>query len=587
MILAKPNLLNGPGLLFRALRGVEIVVIDDPPRDRAEKISRLGGGKFCRILTQFTNVSPASSHDRRLAVATWYPDSLLLADLYSLLEPWQDLHYRFEQVDRELPEYALCFRAMICSLRYSRQFDLFSRLCIAEKYPDAEVRLVGFDKDTVSAIHFLLDRPISVACRQASWSSLLANALTAVLCSIASVLALSFFVRVRKVKDQETFLLADYIGDSADVNIYNGAAEYGPVALVARNRDVLFDDVTAPGHARRHRRSDSAIYWREFPSVVAEVLRDTAAIFKALRWMSAREFFYAAMLPNKKMAARALLQVFRPKVFFARDAYNYAHILRHGELKKIGGRHYSVNVGYPAYTNIFPTSRYMSFDTYFGYGRELYRRHYADRWPDGMKVVAAGSFRPTIDQFERSRRADKNGDIAVFTGVMVPEPAMVEFVRTLADALPERNILLQIKPKYAESETGRRFLAECTRDMGNVIQSTDTVYEILERVEYSFTDPGSIVVEAMSMGVRSFLVDVCSWHRTCFYRDYPEVVVNGGLEAAEKVRLIDSGALGYPWEEMKDVADLSGQHFVDRFKEVLRSDFPCNPQQSDISQPAA
>ncbi|MBO21031.1 MAG: hypothetical protein CMM26_01435 [Rhodospirillaceae bacterium] len=389
------------------------------------------------------------------------------------------------------------------------------------------------------------------------------------------------------MKDQETFLLADYIGDSADVNIYNGAAEYGPVALVARNRDVLFDDVTAPGHARRHRRSDSAIYWREFPSVVAEVLRDTAAIFKALRWMSAREFFYAAMLPNKKMAARALLQVFRPKVFFARDAYNYAHILRHGELKKIGGRHYSVNVGYPAYTNIFPTSRYMSFDTYFGYGRELYRRHYADRWPDGMKVVAAGSFRPTIDQFEHSRRADKNGDIAVFTGVMVPEPALVEFVRTLADALPERNILLQIKPKYAESEIGRRFLAECTRDMGNVFQSTDTVYEILERVEYSFTDPGSIVVEAMSMGVRSFLVDVCSWHRTCFYRDYPEVVVNGGPEAAEKVRLIDSGALGYPWEEMKDVADLSGQHFVDRFKEVLRSDFPCNPQQSDISQPAA
>jgi len=585
MILAKPNFFNGCALLISALRGVNIVLIDAPPRDKMEKLSRAGGGMISRLLMQFENVSRASALDRRLAVATWYFDSLLLADLYGLLENWQDCHYRFESVDKDLPEYALCFRAMISSLRYQRHFDIYSRLCISEHYPGVAVTLVGFDSDTAAATHFLLNKSESVSGRRGSWINQLCNAAIAVGCGVFGVVKLLRFISFRKIQEEETFLVADYIGDSADTRIYDCATEFGPVALVARSRQIIFDDATAPAHLRRYQRSDGAISWREFPSIVVELIQDIGSIFRALRWMSAREFFYAVDLPRRKLAARALISVLRPKAFFARDAYNYDHILRHGELKKIGGRQYSINVGYPAYTIIFPTSRYLSFDTYFGYGRELYRKHYFDRWPESMTLVSSGLFRPTNAQFEGSKQGAENGDIAVFSGVMIPEPEMAVFVRALATALPERNILLQLKPVYARSDIGQKFLTDCTRGLSNVRQVTDTVYEILERVEYSFTDPSSIVVEAMSMGVNSFLVDICPWHRTCFYRDYPEVVVHSGVQAAEKVRLIESGALSYPWDGMKGVADLSGHYFVDRFKEVLRSDFPYNPQQSKFLQP--
>lgn len=581
MILAKANFLNGPLLLIQALRGVRIVLIDDPPREKAEKMARIGGGMVHRLLRRFRNVSTASALDPRLAIATWYFDSLLLADLFGMLEPWQDRHYRFERVDADLPEYGLCFRAMICSLRYYRQFDIFTRHCIAERHPGENVALVGFDRDTVAALHFLLGENKEVSGRRGSIATRLINAVVAVGCGLGGALALLGFVRCRKMPEARTYLLADYIGDSADTRIYDLAAAYGPVTVVARNRKIAFDDVTAPGHAHRRRRSDAGIYWREFPAYVAELFHDIYALYKAVSWLSVREFFSAADLPRRKLAARALVRTFRPHIFYARDAYNYDHILRHGELKKIGARHYSINVGYPAYTIIFPTSRYMSFDTYFGYGCELYLKHYADRWPNDMRLVPSGSIRPTSDQFERSRQGGGSGDIAVFSGVMIPEPGMIEFVRTLAAAVPERKILLQLKPKYAVSAVGREFLQKCTRDLANVVQTTDTVYEILEQVEFSFTDPSSIVVEAMSMGVYSFLVDICDWHRTCFYRDYPEVVVHSGAAAAEKIRMIESAPASYPWDRMKDVADLSGDYFVDRFEEVMRSDFPCKPLQAE------
>ena len=580
MILAKPSLLNAPTLLYFALRGERLFLVDEIRPHRLDRFLRPGARLVRRLLGAFANVADVSTADRRLAVATWYFDSLLVGDLYSQLEPWQDRYYRFDEIDRTLPEYALCFRALVCSVRYDRNYDLFAWRCLCERFPDSNPRLVGFERDTRAAASSLADPAQSVGGRQGIAAGRFANAVVAAAAFVAGCLVLlRARWRGRTTKGEDVFLLADYIGDDADEAVYTCAGERGPVVLVERRAGLPRPQRTPPGSIVYAGRRDGILVPGEFGASFAEHAGDTLAMFRRLGWLGLREFFAAAQLPRKKFEARALLRRFRPKLFFARDGYNFDHVMRAGELVRIGALHYGINVGYPAYTILFPTSRYMRFDRYFGYGRDLYEKHYADRWPRNMKIVPAGSFRPSREGLP-FRTPAPGADIAIFSGVMVPEPAMVRFVRDLAAAFPERTVRLQVKPVYLKRPEGRRFVEACTAGLPNVVPSLDSVYRILSEAGVSFSDPSSIVVEAMAMGVCSYLVDICGWHRSCYFRSHPEVVVRSGAEAAERLRALDAGPGTYPWDGLAEAADLSGIGFQDRFRSVLAEDFPCHSAQT-------
>ena len=78
-------------------------------------------------------------------------------------------------------------------------------------------------------------------------------------------------------------------------------------------------------------------------------------------------------------------------------------------------------------------------------------------------------------------------------------------------------------------------MKQCTAGLPNILPVTNDVYDILSEAAYSITDPSSIVVEAMSFGVESFLADVSDWQETCYFRKFDEIIVTSGHDAAAKI----------------------------------------------------
>ena len=132
MILARPNFFNFAYLLLRALRGDKIYLLGNNTGHPLERFLQPGTQTAGRFLRRSRNVVDITTIDRRLAAGSWYRDSLLLADIFGRAEEWVGEHDRFGWVDKALPDYAYCFRAMICSRIYSRQLEIFSRLCLNE-----------------------------------------------------------------------------------------------------------------------------------------------------------------------------------------------------------------------------------------------------------------------------------------------------------------------------------------------------------------------------------------------------------------------------------------------------------------------
>lgn len=566
MILARPNFFNFAYLLLRALRGDKIYLLGNNTGHPLERFLQPGTQTAGRFLRRSRNVVDITTIDRRLAAGSWYRDSLLLADIFGRAEEWVGEHYRFGWVDKALPDYAYCFRAMICSRIYSRQLEIFSRLCLNEYWPGEPVKMVGIDNDSTATMDFLLGQSSSRPGKKRCLLVQLTNLPTFLIVLAAGLYRIVRRLKFRAAEPRSCFLMADYIGDAADLEVYRAAVENGTVVLVARNvGQNLLDAVVGTPLIQRH---DGIFSLKQFREAAFEQLSDSFRIFRHLGWLGPLEFYNAATFPPKKLEARALLNRFRPNFFYARDCYNYDHILMHAELKRVGAVHLGINVGYPTYTILPATTRYIHFDKFMVFGAGVYRDYYKNKWPDDMEIVSVGSFRAPREVF--CNRAPVGTDvIPIFSGVYSPEPGMVDLVRSVAKGFPDKKILLQVKPAFLRHETGRRYIELCMEDIHNIELTEENVYSILSRVKYAITDPSSIIVEAMSFGVQCFLADVCPWHVTSYFRRFDEVIVRSGEEAVEKIQALENGTLLYPWDKLSEVTDLTGVFFGDRVKQLL------------------
>ena len=570
MIFARPNLFNVPYLLLRALRGDKIYLLSNVIEHPLERFLQPGAQVVNRFLRRFRNVVDITSIDRRLETGSWYRDSLLLADIFGRAEEWVDQYYRFGSVDKALPDYAYCFRAMIVSVIYQRQLEIFSRLCLNENWPNTPVKLVGIGKDSTAIMGFLLGRSSFQRVKGRCFIAWVANLPIFLIVFIAGIYRIVRCTKFRASDPRSCFLMADYISDVCDREVYKAAAENGTVILVSRTvGQKLIDSIAGTALIQRH---DGIFPLKQFSGVIFEHLSDSFRIFRHLGWLSPREFYYSATFPLKRLAARALLNRFRPKFFYGRDCYNYEHILIHAELKRFGATHIGINVGYPTYTILPATTRYIHYDKFMVFGEGVYRDYYKEKWPEDMELVPVGTFRASREIFI-SRAPVDTDVIPIFSGVYAPEPGMVDLVRSISKGFPDKKILLQVKPAFLKHETGHRYIELCMEDIQNIELTEEDVYSILSRVKYAITDPSSIIVEAMSFGVQCFLADVCPWHVTSYFRQFDEVIVRSGEEAIEKIQALESGTRSYPWEKLTEVTDLTGVFFGDRVKQLLSPGF--------------
>lgn len=489
-----------------------------------------------------------------------YPTRVLLHDVFGRLESWHNDYYRYDSSDPNGQDLAFAYRQITCNHVRWKHHGLLLIERLRQSHPDLKV--VGVSPDTQAMAKRFSGDTVS------AWkipSRLINGFLSLALTSVAVVWVLS---RLRpKVKTEYFFFGADYLSDPRDHEIYDEVSEGGPILLVPREPS----RVVPPDLARRYKVVTPTSGRLSLGTAAALLPTLLVEAWTLLLRYGAREpshFWALAALPWRRAVLRAFFCRYRPRVFWGRDDYNVEHVLRRQEIHRVGGQSWGINHGYPAYSILFPMWRYISFDRYYVFGRALYDRYMKATWASDMEIVPVGTFGANRQQYAIAQR-DRPRDIVVFTAVAVGHPAMVNFVRRLAQSFPDRRLLLQVKSTFINLPMGQDFIAACTRDLPQVVAVGDSMFDLFAMARYSFSDPSTVVVEAMQFGLMSFNVDILPEQRVSLLREFDGLCVTCADQAADRIRSIEDGSWKYPRECYKQLVDLSGWVIFDAIRRDL------------------
>jgi hypothetical protein len=492
-----------------------------------------------------------------------YPTRVLLYDVFGTVEPWHDRYYRFAEAERGAPALAMAYKhATGGHVRWKHHSLLMIEAALRAR-PDA--RVVGLPQDSKDMLEAYWGRRFEAI----TAGRVPRGAINLMLSLMLTAYALTWsLTRVRaRVEAESFFFAADYIEDGREFELYHEVEDGGPVLLVLRNRSYRVPAelrakyrVVAPNDGRLTLRAAAAL----LPALVAEA----ASIWHRFRRVEPSHFYLLAALPYRRAVLRAFFERFRPRFFWGRDDYNVEHLIRREEIRRVGGKSLGINHGYPAYSAVFPMWRYIGFDRYYVFGRALYDRYMRKTWAADMEVVPVGAFGASRAQY-KYRMIERPRDILVFAAALIWDSAMVAFVRDLARHFPDRAVLLQVKGTFVDTEAGRRFTTACTEGLVNVRLVRAPVFELFERARYSFSDPSTVVVEALQFGLYSFFADVAPMQKTSLLREFEGLAVKNAADAAQRIAGIEDGTRPYRRGRYADLIDLSGRTLFDSVREGL------------------
>ena len=507
-----------------------------------------------------------------------YPTRVLLYDIFAETEPWTNTYYGFEDAERKMPDYGMAYKQITCKYVHQKHFQyLLIESALRAERP-AGVKVIGVPPDTVAGLEAYWDRCFAPQVTPGWTLRPLINPIIGLAVLSYSLGWILSRLRIRAVEPENYFFAADYMEDARDFGIYHEVADGGPILLVVRDpsRNVERHEELAPYAVCRP--TDGRFNPMGALAAAGMVLRDTFRLMWHLRRCPPPLFYQVVALPWRRAVLRAFFTRFRPKYFWGRDDYNVQHILRREEIHRVDGISLGINHGYPAYACVFPMWRYISFDRYYVFGRALYERFTKDTWAGDMEVVPVGTFGASREDYVR-RTQPKPKDIVIFSAVLVGDASMIEMIRGISAAFPDRKVLLQIKETFVETESGQKFLADCMRGLPNIVHTRATIFELFTQARYAFSDPSTVVVEALQFGLYSFCIDVSAAQRVSLLREFPGICVGSVSEAVESIRAIENGSHSYRRADYAELIDLSGRIIFD----VIRQDIGLAPMIAPVS----
>ncbi len=509
-----------------------------------------------------------------LKMVMLYPPSVLLYDIFRIVEPWLERYYEFERLDRQIPDYAMAARKAVCQLSWDRQVEA---LLLSKLFADKELnsaKNVGVPEDLLAmSREYASPGSASDKMRQ-SLPRMMVNALIAVMVVVRGVLFILSRTRLKVERLNDVFMATDHMEDSRDISMLKALRRWGDIVLVGRMGPVDRSKLDGLDPVAVCERRDGRFSLADTLSYLDEFIRHTWDLARAGRYFPPSLFFWIVNLAQKRVQIRGLVLRFRPRYFWGRDPYNVDHILRHQELKKIGAKSFGMSDGIPVYCDLFPHLRYVSFDRFYVYGPSHYERHYRDHWPADMGVIGAASHSLTDAQLQNRLRPKPN-DIVFFIGVFSDHDDVVDIVRGLSAAFPERTVYLQVKRVMNESEIGDRLVEKCSAGRPNVRYTTEPVYDLMFKGKYAFSDPSSVLFEAAQLGMQAFALDTASFQPTAMFREIPDICVKDSATAAKRIREAEAGTWYYPTQQLAGLIDLSGKSMGEVVDGDIARDMKC------------
>lgn len=501
--------------------------------------------------------------------ALWkYPTRTFLNDVFGQTEDWHNQYFDLDHADKLAPAYGCAFKHITCNYMKPLHFHVLLLGAALEKSNGTDLRVYGLTPEVVGLFEAYWNRSLPQNWKTVWLPNKVLNFFMMLPILVFSILWALTRTRVH-VKPELFFFAADYYEDVRDIHLYHEVADGGPLLLVLR-------------HPRRQRiepydellpyTSCSCRDGRFKPlaaiAASAMIVRDSIRLFRRLGGVRPALYYQVAALPFRRAVLRAFFSRFRPKFYWGRDDYNVEHVLRRQELNRIGGVSLGISHGYPAYASIFPMTRYVNFDQYFVFGHRLCEPYIHKTWPEDMSINAVGSFGASREDYA-VRVLQKPKNIIVFLSMLSRDVGMIDMVRGLSKAFSDRRIILHVKSLFLQTREGQEYVADCKKGLSNVVENSETLFQIFRQAQYAFSEPSTVVIEALQFGLHSFCLDTLPIHKVCIFRDYPGLCVSSPEDSIARINAIEAGTWVYPRKSYGDVIDLSGRVLFDVVRETV------------------
>lgn len=487
-----------------------------------------------------------------------------MKDFFVRSENWMNRRFRFANVDDADPN-GMAYKHTVCNY-LNRKYLVVEALRVAQVELGVKADSIrGIDPDLAS-LHGALFGNLAAPHPAGRFTpSRLINAILAL-----SMAALTIAWAVSRLRPffrtgGRVFFAADCIWDRRDMDLYHEMSEGGRVLLVRRTKAFV-----VPEEGRGFETCLPNEGWfrlADLPVVFGLALGESLHLYLRHGWTWPSLFFKVAALVHKRVVLRAFFRRWPADNYYARDDYNAEHILRRQEIHRVGGRSLGVMHAIPGVAIIQPMWRYLNFDIYYLCSRAVYESYYKPTWAPDMTVRATGSFGVTRSMLA-GRDDRRSEDIGVMVNIVVDQPELVRIVRALAKAFPDRRILLQMPPKTRRLARTEPVIAACRKNRHNVEHFEGNAYALFERAGIIFSDPSTVIGEAIQLGLTTFCLDLIPGHEETIFRNYPGLCVTQAEEAVARVRGVEDGTLRYPRSSLESLIDLSDRHILD----VIRAD---------------
>lgn len=491
-------------------------------------------------------------------------------------EPWQERHYDFAAAGRAGEPYAYGYKLIIANSLFPwlKQFHVAN--AIAGR--DLRTRFHGLSADFLAMAADYLGADFRMGSVRPMPTPRRAMNLLITLSMMAAGLVAMLRRLRRRVTPEPVFFAGDYLGDNRDLALYAEMAEGGRVLVVARNAESqdAFARSPAAGIYRVVLTGDGHLLANDLPGCLALTFIDVFRLFRCFGRLPPHLYWRIAAMPVKRLLTRALFRRFPARFFWGRDDYNVEHVLRRPELHRVGGTSLGVCHAVPTnFCSLIAMWRYISFDIYYTAGNGLVRP-YLDTWATDMTLRSAGSFGVS--------RADVRVDwpqgeaILIAARVAWNEPELPRLIRAAAQAFPDCEVLVQIKPGYVADSTA--MVEGWIKDLPNVTHVAAPIYELLRRCKVLVSDVSTLIAESIQLGIPTYFADITPLEYSVF-RELPGLARRNAEEVVEALADLESGRVAYPWLDYMKRMDLTPRVMI---YDLVREDVGLPPVRSEQCQ---
>jgi hypothetical protein len=305
---------------------------------------------------------------------------------------------------------------------------------------------------------------------------------------------------------------------------------------------------------------------------IARSVWDGIGIYGRYGHLSPALFVQIAKLNVIRLRYRALFNKYKLGNFWGRDEYNAEHVIRSQELRRRG----AVSIGLINGINVFGWDvvyRFIDYDRTYVFSPGPFLKYNSENWrvPTGVRQIGAVAM--DRKALRSMAGTEKTMDIVCFAKGYCDGADFLDQLRKIAEAFPERNVLVSLKKSAARLGGVEEFVDGLKDAPANLKMVDDPSFDLIAKCRYVLSGESSIISEAINLGSIAFFLDTYAKDEIYIYRDYPDLSYRDGDRIVERIRSIENGSWRYPVEQFADLADLSGWVSFD----VIRRDIGLDP----------